>query len=147
MLTASPKSVAIQQGTVMSATVETLEGLERRISININAAAVETEVGKRLQKMSKNVKLDGFRPGKAPLKMVTMRYGREVRGEVLGDALQQQFVETVKANPVLMWTLVGVGVFTALIFVFGILKHAFKAAFLFAILSVAAWIWYFNVGW
>jgi hypothetical protein len=57
----------------------------------------------------------------------------------------QQGIETVKADPVLMWTLVGVGAFTALIFVLGILKHAFKVAFLGAVLSVAAWIWYFNI--
>lgn len=57
----------------------------------------------------------------------------------------QQGIETVKANPALMWTLIGVGAFTALVFVLGILKHAFKAAFLGAVLSVAAWIWYFNI--
>lgn len=79
----------------MSATVETLEGLERRVTLNLNPAAIEAEVGKRLQKLSKNVKLDGFRPGKAPMKMVTLRYGREVRGEVLGDALQSEFAQAV----------------------------------------------------
>jgi uncharacterized BrkB/YihY/UPF0761 family membrane protein len=57
----------------------------------------------------------------------------------------EEIVEQVKANPVLMWTLVGVGVFTALVFVIGIMKSAFKAAFLGAVLSVAAWIWYFNI--
>jgi trigger factor len=73
----------------MSATVETLEGLERRITLNLNAAEVEAEVGKRLQKLSRNVKIDGFRPGKAPMKMVAARYGAELHDEVLGDALQQ----------------------------------------------------------
>lgn len=82
----------------MSATVETLAGLERRITLNLNPAAIEAEVGKRLQKMSKNVKLDGFRPGKAPVKMVAMRYGGEVRGEVLGDALNKEFVAAIEAN-------------------------------------------------
>ena len=57
----------------------------------------------------------------------------------------EEIVETVKANPGLMWTLVGVGVVTALIFVFGIIKHAVKAAVFGAVLSVAAWIWYFNI--
>jgi len=57
----------------------------------------------------------------------------------------QEGLETVKANPVLMWTLIGVGAFTALVFVLGIIKHAFKAAFLGAVLSVAAWVWYFNI--
>ncbi len=57
----------------------------------------------------------------------------------------QQGIETVKANPVLMWTLVGVGALTALIFVAGFIKHAVKAAVIGAVLSVAAWIWYFNI--
>jgi hypothetical protein len=57
----------------------------------------------------------------------------------------QQGIETVKANPALMWTLVGVGAFTALIFLVGIFKHAIKAAVIGAVLSVAAWIWYFNI--
>ncbi|MFA5081275.1 MAG: trigger factor [Hydrogenophilaceae bacterium] len=82
----------------MSATVETLAGLERRISLNLNPAEMEVEVGKRLQKLSRNVKLDGFRPGKAPMKVVAQRYGGEVRGEVLGDTLQKQFVAAVQEN-------------------------------------------------
>lgn len=82
----------------MSATVETLEGLERRITLNLNPAAIDAEVSKRLQKLSKNVKLDGFRPGKAPAKMVALRYGNEVRGEVLGDALHKEFIAAIEAN-------------------------------------------------
>ncbi|HEX8981061.1 MAG TPA: trigger factor [Parasulfuritortus sp.] len=82
----------------MSVTVETLEGLERRVTLSLNPAEIESEVGKRLQNLARNVKLDGFRPGKAPQKMVALRYGAEVRNEVLGDALQARFVEAVQAN-------------------------------------------------
>ena len=57
----------------------------------------------------------------------------------------QQGIETVKANPTLMWVLVGIGALTALIFVFGIIRHAIKAGVIGAVLSVAAWIWYFNI--
>ena len=57
----------------------------------------------------------------------------------------KQGIETVKANPTLMWVLVGIGALTALIFVFGIIRHAIKAAVIGAVLSVAAWIWYFNI--
>jgi hypothetical protein len=67
----------------------------------------------------------------------------EISGQLPEDV--QQGIETVKANPVLMWTLVGVGALTALIFVAGIIKHAVKAAVIGAVLSVAAWIWYFNI--
>jgi trigger factor len=75
----------------MSAALETLDGLERRLTLNLNAAQVEAEVAKRLQRLAKNVRVDGFRPGKAPMKLVAARYGGEVRGEVLGENLQQAF--------------------------------------------------------
>lgn len=82
----------------MTSTVETLEGLERRLTLNLDMAAIESEVNKRLQKLSRSVKMDGFRPGKAPLKMVAARYGGEIRGEVIGDALQSRFVQAVSAQ-------------------------------------------------
>ena len=77
----------------MTSNVETLEGLERRLTLNLDMDAIEAEVSKRLQKLSRNVKLDGFRPGKAPMKMVAARYAGEIRGEVIGDALQGRFVQ------------------------------------------------------
>lgn len=82
----------------MSATVETLDGLERRMTLNVNPAEIDAEVGRRLQKLARNVRLDGFRPGKAPMKIVAARYGGEVRGEVLGDALQRLFVDETRAQ-------------------------------------------------
>jgi trigger factor len=107
----------------MSATVETLDGLERRVTLNLNPAVVEAEVGKRLQQLGKTVKLDGFRPGKAPMKMVALRFGKEVRGEVLGDALQRQFAEAVQANKLEVagyprFEPAGEGAFTAIFEVF-----------------------------
>lgn len=82
----------------MTATVETLEGLNRRVTLTLNNEEVEAEVRKRLAQVAKNVRLDGFRPGKAPMKLVAARYGGEIRGEVLGDALQKQFGAAVEAN-------------------------------------------------
>ena len=60
---------------------------------------------------------------------------------------REEIVEQINSNPQLKWALLGIGAFCALVFLFGIVKHFFKAAILFAILSVGAWIWYFNVGW
>jgi trigger factor len=82
----------------MTATVETLEGLNRRITLNVNQEAMEAEVRKRLGQVARTVRMDGFRPGKAPMKLVAARYGGEIRGEVLGDALQQQFGEAIQAH-------------------------------------------------
>lgn len=80
----------------MTATLETLDGLSRRMTLNLNPAEIEGEVSKRLAKIAKTVRMDGFRPGKAPLKMVAARYSGEIRGEVLGDALQQRFAQAVR---------------------------------------------------
>jgi trigger factor len=82
----------------MTATVETLEGLNRRVTLNLNSEEVEAEVRKRLIQVARNARMDGFRPGKAPMKLVAARYGGEIRGEVMGDALQKQFGEAVQAN-------------------------------------------------
>jgi trigger factor len=82
----------------MTATLETLDGLSRRLTLNLNPAEIEAEVSKRLAKIARNVRMDGFRPGKAPLKLVAARYSGEIRGEVLGDALQQRFTQAVQEN-------------------------------------------------
>lgn len=82
----------------MTATLETLDGLSRRMTLNLNPAEIETEVSKRLAKIAKNTRIDGFRPGKAPLKLVAARYAGEIRGEVLGDALHQVFNQAVREN-------------------------------------------------
>ncbi len=82
----------------MTATVETLDGLTRRVNLNLNREQVETEVKKRLARVAKTVRMDGFRPGKAPMNIVSARYGGEIRGEVLTDALQEAFSESMNAN-------------------------------------------------
>jgi trigger factor len=82
----------------MTATLETLDGLSRRMTLNLNPAEIEGEVSKRLSKIARNVRMDGFRPGKAPLKLVAARYSGEIRGEVLGDALQQSFAQAVREH-------------------------------------------------
>ena len=82
----------------MTAPLETLDGLSRRITLNINHAEIEAEVSKRLGKIARNTRIDGFRPGKAPLKLVAARYSGEIRGEVVGDVLQQDFAQAVHDN-------------------------------------------------
>lgn len=82
----------------MTATVETLEGLTRRLTLNLNMAEIEAEASKRLAKVARTVRMDGFRPGKAPLKMVASRYGGEIRGEVMGETLERQFGLAAESN-------------------------------------------------
>ena len=86
----------------MQVSVETTSGLERRLTITIPADQIEGEIAKRLQDLSRRVRLDGFRPGKVPMKVVKRRYGLGARQEVLGEQMQQAFIEAVtqeKLNP------------------------------------------------
>jgi trigger factor len=82
----------------MTATVEILAGLNRRLTLNVNQAAIEAEVSKRLAQVSRTVRMDGFRPGKAPKNLVAARYSGEIRNEVFGEALQQEFGAAIQSN-------------------------------------------------
>ncbi len=75
----------------MAVTVETLEKLERKITLALPVGAVESEVEKRLKKIARTVKMDGFRPGKVPMNVVAQRYGYSVHHEVLNDKVGEAF--------------------------------------------------------
>lgn len=79
----------------MSVQVETLDKLERRITLTLAAATINTEVESRLRKLSRTVKADGFRPGKVPMSVVAQRYGYSVHYEVMNDKVGQVFSEAV----------------------------------------------------
>ena len=79
----------------MSVQVETLEKLERRITLTLAAATFNTEVESRLKKLSRTVKADGFRPGKVPMSVVAQRYGYSVHYEVMNDKVGQVFSDAV----------------------------------------------------
>src|SRR5919108_1469838 len=78
------------------ANVETLNNLERRVSMTLPAKDIEREIDERLKKLARNIKMPGFRPGKVPLKLVAQTYGPQVRSEVLSDAVQKGFSSVVK---------------------------------------------------
>ncbi|HSI47340.1 MAG TPA: trigger factor [Ideonella sp.] len=75
----------------MAVNVETLEKLERRITLTLAASEIATEVDSRLKKLARTVKADGFRPGKVPMSVVAQRYGYSVQYEVMNDKLGQAF--------------------------------------------------------
>ena len=75
----------------MAVTVETLEKLERRITLLIPATDLHSEIETRLKKLSRTVKADGFRPGKVPMSVVAQRYGYSVHSEVMNDKLGRAF--------------------------------------------------------
>ena len=80
----------------MSVTVETLEKLERKITLSVPLTTIQAEVDSRLKRMARTVKMDGFRPGKVPMNVVTQRYGYSVQYEVLNDKVGEAFA--VAAN-------------------------------------------------
>ncbi|MFX1680606.1 trigger factor [Mitsuaria sp. CC2] len=75
----------------MAVTVETLEKLERRITLTLAATVINSEVESRLKKLARTVKADGFRPGKVPMSFVQQRYGMQVQYEVVNDKLGEAF--------------------------------------------------------
>ena len=77
----------------MAVQVETLEHLERRITLTLSASEIRNEVQQRLKQLSRTVKADGFRPGKVPLSFVAQRYGGSVEYEVVTDRVGKAFAD------------------------------------------------------
>ena len=77
----------------MAVTVETLEKLERKITLSLPLTTIQTEVDARLKRLARTVKMDGFRPGKVPLSVVAQRYGYSVQYEVLNDKVGEAFAQ------------------------------------------------------
>lgn len=86
----------------MQVSVETTSALERRMTITVPAARVDSEVNERINKTARTVRMDGFRPGKVPVAVVKKRFGASIRQEALGDLIRDCFYEAVtqeKLNP------------------------------------------------
>ena len=79
----------------MQVSVESGEGLERKLTIQVPAETVDKEVENRLNSMRSRVKIDGFRPGKVPLKVVKQQYGASVLQEVVGEVMQNSLRDAV----------------------------------------------------
>lgn len=75
----------------MTVTVETLEKLERKITLTLPADVIQNEVAVRLKRIARDVKMDGFRPGKVPMNVVAQRYGYSVHYEVMNDKVGEAF--------------------------------------------------------
>ncbi|MBK6008437.1 trigger factor [Ramlibacter ginsenosidimutans] len=75
----------------MAVTVETLDKLERKMTLTLPVNAIQSEVDSRLKRLARTVKMDGFRPGKVPLSVVAQRYGYSVQYEVMNDKVGEAF--------------------------------------------------------
>lgn len=79
----------------MQVSVETTSGLERKMTVEVPAEQIDSAVHEKLQSLAKTARLNGFRPGKVPFKVVKKRYEPQVRGEVLGDLINSSFQDAV----------------------------------------------------
>ena len=87
----------------MQVSVETTQGLERRLTITVPAESIDSQVKSRLQQLAKTQRINGFRPGKVPVSVIKKRYGQAVRQEIAGEAMQRNFYEAIvqeKIQPV-----------------------------------------------
>jgi trigger factor len=75
----------------MAVIVETLEKLERKITLSLPVNAIAAEVDARLKRVARQVKMDGFRPGKVPMNVVAQRYGYSTQMEVMNDKVGEAF--------------------------------------------------------
>lgn len=79
----------------MQVSIETTSKLERRLTVGVPAATIDTQVEERLKRALKTVRLPGFRPGKVPLKVMRQRFGNGVREEVLIDVMARSLTQAL----------------------------------------------------
>ena len=79
----------------MQVSVENTGGLERRITVQVPADRIDQEVGSRLESMSRTVRLDGFRPGKVPVRVIEQKYGTQVRQEIIEQVINSTLQEAL----------------------------------------------------
>ena len=79
----------------MQVSVESISKLERRMQVQVPAERISQEIAARLKKLSRTARLNGFRPGKAPLTVIRRQFGGQIHREVIGELLQSSFAEAV----------------------------------------------------
>ncbi len=80
----------------MQVSVETIEGLGRKMTIELPQTDIDSKVAERLKSISKTARINGFRPGKVPMNVVKKRFEPQVKSEVLGDLINDSFYKAVQ---------------------------------------------------
>ena len=70
--------------------IEIMNGLERRLSASIPVELIHSGMDARLKNVARTAEVPGFRPGKAPFKILEQKYGAQVQQEALQEALQRR---------------------------------------------------------
>ncbi|MDO5653270.1 MAG: trigger factor [Brachymonas sp.] len=82
----------------MSVNVETLDKLQRKVTLTVSAENVKFEINKRLQRVARNVKMDGFRPGKVPMDIIHKQYHNEIQQEVINEKVGRAFHDAIQES-------------------------------------------------
>ena len=82
----------------MSVTLETLENLERKVTLSLPWSSINAECDKRLKQTARKARIDGFRPGKVPLSMIQSMYGASIQNDVMNELAQKVFFDTAVAE-------------------------------------------------
>ncbi|MFM7482241.1 MAG: trigger factor [Candidatus Methylopumilus sp.] len=82
----------------MATALETLSNLERRITVKVPIEPLQKEMSSRFQRLTRTAKVPGFRPGKAPLKMIEQQYGPQIKEEVFAKAIETSFGQAIQEN-------------------------------------------------
>jgi len=80
----------------MQVSVEKTSELSRKMTVSVPEEVVQEKMAARLKSLARGVKIDGFRPGKAPQHVIEKMYGDRVRGEVAGDLIQSTYYEALQ---------------------------------------------------
>src|SRR5690606_4383925 len=80
----------------MQVSVENVGTLERKLTVSLPADRLENQAQTRLKELSRSVRLNGFRPGKVPARVIEQRYGQQVRSEAMGELIRETFIEAVE---------------------------------------------------
>ncbi|NCZ30452.1 MAG: trigger factor, partial [Betaproteobacteria bacterium] len=72
-------------------TIEVMEGLQRRVALSVSTAELEKRAIVKLKQIARTAKMQGFRPGKVPMKMIESMYGGSTRSEILSDLISEAF--------------------------------------------------------
>ncbi len=84
----------------MSVSVETLSGLERKLTVSIPTAKIEDAMTDRLKSLAQKVKVDGFRPGKVPMHVVKTKYADNVRADIAKDMIQETLFAAINEKDI-----------------------------------------------
>ena len=77
----------------MQVSVETTQGLERKLTVSLPADRIDSEIDKRLKELARTQRIPGFRPGKIPVSVIKKRFGKPVRQEIVQEAMRSTFFE------------------------------------------------------